>query len=103
MRVFLGGAGREEVLDQDDDAIVALALREIRSMMTITAEPLFSRVFRFDRLSPQPYLGHLGRMRDLRAMLAAIPGLHTASNTYDGVGIPDCIRQAQKIARDICH
>ncbi len=101
MRVFLGGAEREDILDRDDDALVALALREIKSMMTITAEPLFSSVFRFERASPQPYLGHLGRVRKLRAVLEEIPGLHTASNTYDGVGIPDCIRQAQKIARDI--
>ncbi|MEO6419758.1 MAG: protoporphyrinogen oxidase [Polyangiaceae bacterium] len=101
MRVFLGGAEQEEVLERDDDALAALALREVRTMMTIDAEPLFTRVFRFVRASPQPHLGHLGRVRDLRAKLSEIPGLHTASNTYDGVGIPDCIRQAQKIARDI--
>ena len=73
MRVFLGGAEQEEVLDRDDDALAALALREVRTMMTIDAEPLFTRVFRFNRASPQPHLGHLGRIRDLRAKLSEIP------------------------------
>ncbi len=101
MRAFLGGAGHEEVLADDDDALTDLALRELSLFTPIEGRPLFSRVFRFHRASPQPYLGHLPRIRALTAKLTEHPGLYAAGSGLDGVGISDCIRQAERVARQI--
>ncbi|HWL87224.1 MAG TPA: protoporphyrinogen oxidase [Polyangiaceae bacterium] len=101
MRAFFGGAGREEVLAADDDELADLALRELRVFTPIDGRPLFSRVFRFHRASPQPYLGHLARVRGLTEALTRHPGLYAAGSGLDGVGIPDCIRQGENIARQI--
>ena len=101
MRAFLGGTGRENVLERDDDALVALVLRDLRTLIPIGPSPLFARVFRFHRASPQPHLGHLGRMRRLRATMARFPGLYAVSNAFEGIGIPDCIRQASNVAAQI--
>jgi oxygen-dependent protoporphyrinogen oxidase len=103
MRVFVGGAGRDEVLSRDDAQLVALAMRELRSFVPIKGEPLFTRVFRFQRVSPQPYIGHLKRARAVRERLALHPGLHLAASGFDGVGIPDCIRQAEAIAHRVAQ
>ena len=56
VRAFFGGAGKEEVLEGNDAALVELALRELNVFHPIEGRPLFSRVYRFERVSPQPHL-----------------------------------------------
>jgi oxygen-dependent protoporphyrinogen oxidase len=64
--------------------------------MGIDAEPRLTRVFRFERASAQMRVGHLATMRALHERLASVaPGVRVAGGGYDGVGIPDCIRQGQ--------
>jgi len=44
LRCFLGGRENPEVLGLHDDEVVAVVRRELREIMSFTAEPLFSRV-----------------------------------------------------------
>jgi oxygen-dependent protoporphyrinogen oxidase len=47
-------------------------------------------------------VGHLVTMRTVRQTLARdAPDLRVAGGGYDGVGIPDCIRQGQEAGRDM--
>ena len=101
LRVFVGGHRDPTALGQSDEALVDLARTELRELLAIRAAPLFTRVFRFDRSNPQPLLGHGKRVRDLRARASRIPGLYLAGAAFDGVGIPDCIRQANEVASAI--
>ena len=101
IRVFLGGAGHEEVLTRDDAELEGIARTELTRTMGIVAPPSLVRVFRFLRASPQPLVGHPGRMRRAREILKATPGIHLVASGYDGVGIPDCIRQADDAATSI--
>jgi oxygen-dependent protoporphyrinogen oxidase len=43
-------------------------------------------------------VGHLGRVRRLREALARHPGLYVAGSGFEGVGIPDCVKQAEAIS-----
>jgi protoporphyrinogen/coproporphyrinogen III oxidase len=100
LRVFFGGASGTAVLARDDAALVALGRAELRELMGIDAAPVLSRVFRFEDKSPQMRVGHLAMMRDLRARLQhSAPGVRVAGGGYDGIGIPDCIRQGQEAGR----
>jgi len=101
MRVFLGGVGHEDILTKDDAEVVRIARDELSRSMGVTASPGLTRVFRFVRASPQPLVGHGGRMRQVRAILEATPGIHLVASGYDGVGIPDCVRQGEVVARAI--
>jgi oxygen-dependent protoporphyrinogen oxidase len=101
MRAFFGGAWGESVLAQDDEALAATALDELRRFMTIKGKPLFTKVFRFDRSNPQPAVGHLERLATIREHLARYPGVYVIGSGYDGVGIPDCIKQAEETAARI--
>jgi protoporphyrinogen oxidase len=38
-------------------------------------------------------------MRALGERLARVPGLHVIGNGYGGTGIPDCIKQANAVAK----
>lgn len=99
IRVFFGGAWGEEVLHHGDEELVAMARRELAHWMKIHDEPILARVFRFHRANPQPYLGHLARWRALRQRLEIHPGLDILGSGFDGVGLSDCIRQAESVAK----
>jgi oxygen-dependent protoporphyrinogen oxidase len=101
LRVFIGGAGAEHVLDNDDDALVRLAREQLKDLLAIERAPVFTRVFRFKRASPQPTVGHLGRMRRLLDRVATWPGLHVGGNGFVGTGIPDSVKQGEEIAARI--
>jgi protoporphyrinogen/coproporphyrinogen III oxidase len=76
---------------------VTLARRELEALMGLRAVPMLSRVFRFERASAQMRVGHSGDLREVRVRLAAsAPGVRIAGGGYDGIGIPDCIRQGQE-------
>jgi oxygen-dependent protoporphyrinogen oxidase len=100
VRAFFGGARGEDILSHGDEALTRLARDALRDLMRIEAEPLWSRVFRFDRASPQMRVGHSATMRAIRERLARVAsGVQLAGGGYDGVGIPDCIRQGQDAGR----
>jgi oxygen-dependent protoporphyrinogen oxidase len=101
LRVFIGGAGRDEWVTRDDPALVQAAREEVRLRMGVVGEPLFARVYRFLHASAQPLVGHLDRIREVNQRLASSPGLYAVGSGYDGVGIPDCVRQAERVAQTI--
>jgi protoporphyrinogen/coproporphyrinogen III oxidase len=100
IRAFFGGASGEGALQGDDSDLVRLARAELKALMGLTGEPVLARVFRFDRASPQMRVGHIGTMRAIRDRLGAVaPRVGIAGGGYDGIGIPDCIRQGQESSR----
>jgi oxygen-dependent protoporphyrinogen oxidase len=97
LRVFFGA----EEVDKSEAELVELARAELRSTLKITAEPLITHVGRFRKASPQPQVGHPAKLRRIKALCESIGGLHLAGSAYDGVGLGDCVRQAQAIAARI--
>ncbi len=50
---------------------------------------------------PQYAVGHLDRVRTIRAAVAALPGLAVCGAAYDGLGIPACIASAELAATQV--
>ncbi|MBB6050663.1 protoporphyrinogen oxidase [Armatimonas rosea] len=94
VRVFFGGSRTPETLEKTDDEILAMAREQLLDILGITAEPLFHRIFRWHNANPQYDAGHLDRIAVLEKSLP--PGLHLTGCAYRGVGIPDCIHQAEE-------
>jgi oxygen-dependent protoporphyrinogen oxidase len=101
MRVFVGGYRDPGALAQSDDELVGLARRELELLTGVRARPVISRVFRYERGNAQPSIGHPERVAKMRSLAAKHPGLHLAGAAFDGVGIPDCVRQAEDVAAKI--
>ncbi|HEY4121227.1 MAG TPA: protoporphyrinogen oxidase [Byssovorax sp.] len=101
LRVFVGGHRDPRALSLSDDELVALARDELAALVGVRARPAMSRVFRFERGNPQPVVGHGARVARMRALAARHPGLWLAGAAFDGVGIPDCVRQANEVAAKI--
>lgn len=100
-RVFAGGHRDPSAIEQSDEALIRLARDELAALVGVKAEPFITRVFRHDRASAQPVVGHADRMRRARERAAAHPGLHLAGAALEGVGIPDCVKQAGEVASRI--
>jgi oxygen-dependent protoporphyrinogen oxidase len=90
LRVFVGRAGQEIPWNQDD--LLDLAKEELKLTLGITAEPILSRVFMWDKAMPQYNLGHPEKLKQIDSALEKYPSLALAGNGYRGIGIPDCIR-----------
>lgn len=97
VRVFLGGSRNPDIVQRDDADLVALAQQELASIMGVTAPPLFHRLFRWIDASPQYDVGHLDQVDAIEADLPK--RLYVTGSPYRGIGIPDCVHQAQNTAR----
>jgi oxygen-dependent protoporphyrinogen oxidase len=95
IRVFVGRAGQESDIPWDESGLLDLAQEELKLTLGITAEPLVSRVFIWERAMPQYNLGHLEKLAQIDAALEKYPGLALAGNGYRGIGIPDCIHSGE--------
>lgn len=98
LRAFLGGARDPDLLNHTDAGLAAAARRDLTSILGIRGEPLFTRVYRWHRASPQQEVGHLELMNDIDRELAGRPGLFISATGFRGVGIPDCIADARATA-----
>jgi oxygen-dependent protoporphyrinogen oxidase len=98
LRAFVGGARDPDVLRLTDAELVERSLAAIRPVLGVHGEPLFTRVFRFDRASAQHEVGHAARLAEIERLLAGRPGLFVTGSGFRGVGIPDCVADARATA-----
>jgi oxygen-dependent protoporphyrinogen oxidase len=103
LRVFVGGAMQPELFDLDDDAVTSLVTHELTDLLGVTGEPLLVEVSRHCRAMPQYTLGHLDRVASIRLQAARHPRLIITGNAFDGVGIPDVIRNAEAAGEAALH
>jgi oxygen-dependent protoporphyrinogen oxidase len=101
LRLFLGGFGKESILEKDNEIVLEIVTSELRRILGIDAAPSFSRIVRWRNANPQYLLGHRERMERIHAALAKHPGVYLAGSAYGGVGVPDCVAQAKKVAEAI--
>lgn len=102
LRAFVGGAREPDLVENATDAeLIERARAELTRLMGPLGRERFSRVHRYIRSNPQPVVGHAARLGRLRERLAELPGLQIAGAAYDGVGIPDCVRQGKAAARAV--
>jgi protoporphyrinogen/coproporphyrinogen III oxidase len=103
VRGYVGGVGRESILELDDAAIVGRVRTELKQICGITAEPTYVEVNRWLNAMPQYRLGHLERLAEAESALSRYGGVALTGSAYRGVGIPDCIREgaaaADKVVR----
>jgi oxygen-dependent protoporphyrinogen oxidase len=69
--------------------------------MGVTAKPLSYVIHKWPKSMPQYVVGHGRRLGYILELLKHYDGLNVVGNAYDGVGIPDCVRQAKQMAQQI--
>jgi oxygen-dependent protoporphyrinogen oxidase len=93
LRVFFGGSRSPESMSYDDAHMLDVVQRELRLLLGIEAPPIFHRIYRWIDANPQYDVNHLDRIAEVEAALP--PGLYVTGSAFRGVGMPDCVHQAQ--------
>jgi protoporphyrinogen/coproporphyrinogen III oxidase len=94
VRCSIGRHGDVGELQRDDTDLVAAAAAELTAYAGFRGAPIDARVSRWGGALPQYAVGHRERVARIRAAIEAVPGLAVCGATYDGVGVPACIRSA---------
>ncbi len=100
IRCFVGRDGREDALGLDDQGLIEVVRREVEAVTPLGAEPSAARVVRWPRSMPQYDVGHLDRIDAIDKALRQVRGVFMAGSAYRGIGIADCIRQANEVAAE---
>jgi len=101
LRCFLGGSRDEQVLQLTDENILNIVRDELRQILGVKADPLFTRLYRWKGAMAQYTVGHLERLQRIEGLVKPLPGLALAGNAYRGIGVPDCIRSGEAAVQQV--
>lgn len=102
LRCYVGKPDDQEVVDFSDEEIVDIVLRDLNKTMNITAKPTFHIVSRWKQAMPQYTVGHLEKTEKVKNQLKQeLPGVCLAGGSFEGVGIPGCIDQAEAAVKKV--
>lgn len=102
LRCYVGRPGDETIVDLSDDEIINIVLDDLNKIMNITAKPELSVVTRWKDSMPQYTVGHKDRINDVtEKMSEELPGVFLAGSSYQGIGVPDCIDQAEAAVKKV--
>lgn len=106
VRASVGRLGEEQLLQLDDEALLARTFAEAGTLADWAGARLVrGHVTRWGGALPQYLVGHRDLVHRLRRSLNARPGLAVCGAALDGVGIAACLGTARaaaaKIARDL--
>lgn len=103
LRLMLGGARRPEVSALDDQAVAAVAMKEVSHVMRISGGPIRQWICRWPAAIAQYTVGHDARIATIRRLTAGHRGLHFCGTAYDGVSFNEAIASGRKTARAIAQ
>lgn len=98
LRAMIGGARNPDLAALPEDEIVHVVRRDLFVAMSIEADPLEVRLHRHLQGIPQYNLGHADRLVTLNTIRCDHPGLHLTGNSYRGVALNLCVRDAGAVA-----
>lgn len=99
IRAFVGGAKNQELVYQEEDALLKMVLSELKDIIGLKAQPVMHRIYKWIKGMPQYTIGHLDRVAQIEARTAANPGLYVVGGSYRGVGVGDCINVGSQAAK----
>jgi len=95
LRAFFSG---ERWMSASDGELIALAQKELSSILGTLPKPVVQIARKMPRSLPQYGVSHLQRIAALQARMPR--GLRLIGNAYTGVGIPDLIREGRRAAHE---
>lgn len=101
LRTIVGGARRPELAALDDDSVASMAHEEMRVIVNAGAEPEFVKIYRYEKGIPQYTVGHQQRLARVQEALERFPGLFVTGNAFKGIGVNDCVQNANVVAGQV--
>ena len=101
LRAFIVGDKAEALATASRNEILTLVRKDFNRLMGVRTEPLFDTVYSWPKSMPQYVVGHEARISRLMDSLKPHNGLYLTGNYIDGVGVPDAVRNAKAVAKQI--
>jgi len=101
LRAMMGGAHDPEANALSNEEMEDIVRRDLKTVMGLSAEPLFVREYRWRLGIGQYNVGHRGRLDRIHAALARNPGLWLAGSSYYGISMNACMEKAEEQAGEI--
>jgi len=98
---YLGGARAPHVADWDDERLMDEALRTLRPLIDLKADPEMVRIDRHQEALPLYHGAYQARMQAITTRLQDIPGLHLEANYRGGVSVRDRLACGHAVANRI--
>lgn len=97
VRAMIGGAQDPEAAGLPDEELLAITRRDLGLSMGIHATPRLVRIYRHSLGIPQYLVGHAERLARIDERLKALPGIALAGNSYRGVAVNNCAKEAKEL------
>lgn len=104
LRCFVGRPGTDEIVDASDDEIVEIVIRDLQQIqgIQIRQDPRFVIVNRMKNVRPTYAVGHKRWVKDVFQQIEKyFPKVYLAGSSYQGIGLPDCIKQGREVVATI--
>lgn len=101
LTVFIGGARNPDIVRRADGELVSIAHLELQKVLGISSAPSLVGIKRYERAIPQYNLGHYARVQEIESILEGLPELRLVGNYLHGVSTGDCIKEADRVAREL--
>ena len=104
LRVFIGKPGNDVVERLSEEELSELAVKEIQHIMNFSAKPDWVRINRLIHCMPQYNVGHRAGIKVVREHVSEqYPNLHLIGTPFDGIGIPDGVKQAKELVEKLVN
>ncbi len=98
LTTFVGGSRQPELCGLSDDEMIRMVTGELQSIMSVSGDPVFSKIIRWQKAIPQYNLGHDRIVKEIEKCEKENPGLFFCSNFTGGIAVGDCVMSGKKIA-----
>lgn len=99
LRAYVGGHRNPHIPEMHSPEIAEIGLNALKPILGIQGNPQFWRVYNWLENNPMYKVGHLERVRGIQNSLPDT--IKLIGSSYGGVGIPDCIRYAREMAKQM--
>jgi len=98
LTVFAGGMRQPDTGRLATPALLARVLPDLRNLLEISGDPVFTHHSFWPKAIPQYNVGHERFLEPLAQCENRYPGLFIGGNARDGISLPDCVKSGQKLA-----
>lgn len=100
---FIGGARNPAAAHAADAELVSTVHRDLQTVLGISSDPQVIAITRYERSIPQYNLGHAARVQRIESLVGELTGLRLIGNFLHGVSTGDCIKEADRAAREVAQ
>ena len=98
LTVFAGGMRQPETARLETAALLERVMPDLRQLLGVTGDPVFTNHTFWPRAIPQYNLGHERFVETIVRCEQTHAGLFIGGNVRDGISLPDCMKSGMRVA-----